>query len=357
MKKNFSTFLFAIVATTMPAVVSAAEPITVKIDTGTDVTLQDTDANEYYEIATSDELYAFAAAVNGGNNTINGELTANIIVNTGDVAGCEGIKAEGWRMWTPIGGASVTFEGGFNGNNYIISGLYFNDDKAGYVGVFGRTMRSTIQELGVENTYFHGDYSLGGIIGQNGYASYLTNCYSHATVVGDHDHVGGVVGYNFKATMSNCYHVGNVSGGTNYIGAVAGESYEATTSNCYYLAGATVGGVNGADVVGEAEAKTAAQFASGEVAYLLNEATSEGTLAWGQNIDNEATPDAYPVLGGATVYCKVISETEKEYTNTYVATLLDNLNTTNTNLQKLLRKGQLIILRDGVEYNAMGQEL
>ena len=28
-----------------------------------------------------------------------------------------------------------------------------------------------------------------------------------------------------------------------------------------------------------------------------------------------------------------------------------------TNTQKLLRNGQLIILRDGVEYNAMGQEL
>jgi hypothetical protein len=28
-----------------------------------------------------------------------------------------------------------------------------------------------------------------------------------------------------------------------------------------------------------------------------------------------------------------------------------------TNCQKTLRNGQLIILRDGVEYNAMGQEL
>ena len=38
-------------------------------------------------------------------------------------------------------------------------------------------------------------------------------------------------------------------------------------------------------------------------------------------------------------------------------TAVDNITTNNTNIQKLLRNGQLIIVRDGVEYNAMGQEL
>ncbi|MGN0582481.1 MAG: hypothetical protein ACI4KB_07240, partial [Oscillospiraceae bacterium] len=47
-----------------------------------------------------------------------------------------------------------------------------------------------------------------------------------------------------------------------------------------------------------ATCKTAEQFASGEVAYLLNGSTSEGTLAWGQTIGTEKSP----VLGGAKVY-------------------------------------------------------
>ena len=56
--------------------------ITVTIDTGAEITLYDTDGDSYYEIGTADELYAFAAAVNSGNITIiNGELTANIVVN------------------------------------------------------------------------------------------------------------------------------------------------------------------------------------------------------------------------------------------------------------------------------------
>ena len=36
---------------------------------------------------------------------------------------------------------------------------------------------------------------------------------------------------------------------------------------------------------------------------------------------------------------------------------VDNVHSQSTNCQKILRNGQLIILRDGVEYNAIGQEL
>ena len=38
-------------------------------------------------------------------------------------------------------------------------------------------------------------------------------------------------------------------------------------------------------------------------------------------------------------------------------TAVDNITTNNANIQKILRNGQLLILRDSVEYNAMGQEL
>ena len=38
-------------------------------------------------------------------------------------------------------------------------------------------------------------------------------------------------------------------------------------------------------------------------------------------------------------------------------TAVDNITTDNANIQKIMRDGQLIILRDGIEYNAMGQEL
>ena len=42
---------------------------------------------------------------------------------------------------------------------------------------------------------------------------------------------------------------------------------------------------------------------------------------------------------------------------TQSTTAVDNITTTTANIQKIMRNGQLIILRDGVEYNAMGAEI
>ncbi|MBB5266430.1 hypothetical protein HNP82_003587 [Catenibacillus scindens] len=62
-------------------------------------------------------------------------------------------------------------------------------------------------------------------------------------------------------------------------------------------------------------AKTAAEFASGEVTWLLNGSTSEGTLAWYQNLDNDQDKDTYPVLDSShgIVYC--IEEDPVRYSN------------------------------------------
>ena len=74
-----------------------AENLTVTIDTGVSVTLKDNDKDSYYDIGSADELYAFASAVNGGELTINGELTENIVVNEG-IMTRDTIDA---RVWTP----------------------------------------------------------------------------------------------------------------------------------------------------------------------------------------------------------------------------------------------------------------
>ena len=53
---------------------------------------------------------------------------------------------------------------------------------------------------------------------------------------------------------------------------------------------------------------------------------------------------------------KTIKSHSGEFT-TQSTTAVDNITTNNANIQKIIRDGQFIILRDGVEYNAMGQEL
>ena len=53
---------------------------------------------------------------------------------------------------------------------------------------------------------------------------------------------------------------------------------------------------------------------------------------------------------------KTIKSHSGEFT-TQSTTAVDNITTNNANIQKIIRDGQLIILRDGVEYNAMGQKM
>lgn len=82
---------------------------------------EDRDGDGTYEISSAGQLYWFADKVNNGEYSLNAVLTADISVNEGDVSGCDGNKAEGWRDWTPIGNvsnignASNIYSGTFDG--------------------------------------------------------------------------------------------------------------------------------------------------------------------------------------------------------------------------------------------------
>ena len=53
---------------------------------------------------------------------------------------------------------------------------------------------------------------------------------------------------------------------------------------------------------------------------------------------------------------KTIKSHSGEFT-TQSTTAVENITTNNANIQKIMRDGQFIIVRDGVEYNAVGQEM
>ncbi len=262
-----------------------------------------------YEIGNAGQLYWFAEYVNAGNTSANAILTANIVVNEGTMTA----ETTGAREWTPISKGSG-YRGVFDGNDYTISGLYFNNSSdRGCFGLFGFVGdNGIIKNTGVINSYFNNYDYVGGVVGEN-YGT-ITNCYNEGEVIGYYS-VGGVVGYNGgtitncynkgyvggsffvggvasynSGTITNCYNTGEVNRWGNYVGGVVGDN-NGTTTNCYYLDTACSGGINDKDVAGSAEAKTAQQFASGEVAYLLGE-------AFGQKIGT----DTYPVLGGDKVY-------------------------------------------------------
>ncbi len=176
-----------------------------------------------------------------------------------------------------------------------------------------------------------GDNSVGGVAGynnaQNGANSTIKNCYNTAKVDGLFN-IGGVVGLNYSAnytadaSVDSCYNIGTVKG--NYgsqgvtrgynIGAVVGIIQQSgaaysKVSNCYYMDGCaedgsstiqngignTTPGSTTADVSGSTNSKTADQFISGEVTYLLN--GDQTTIVWYQTCG-----EGHPAFSGNQVY-------------------------------------------------------
>ena len=298
-----------------------------------------------YEIGNAGQLYWFAGLVNGTldgveqNTLANAILTANITVNENLLDSLqydtEGNVSNGsdFITWTPIadwmGNRTTQYSGTFDGNNKTVSGLYFNGDST-CIGLFGSSESDgNIKNVGVVDSYFKGNDHVGGVCGNN--AGTITNCYNagNLTAIESSATIGGICGYNNGGTIANCYNTGTVTatGSVASVGGVCGCSI-APISNCYNIgtvtatsSGADISGICGyyfgpvtncyylADTEDENGGKTAEQFASGEVAYLLsrgctvgegegeNAVTYSGSV-WGQNLATEN----YPVLNGETVY-------------------------------------------------------
>ena len=273
-----------------------------------------------YQIATADELRWFAGLVNGTLTDGTAQNAAAWATLTGDI----NLSGENW---TPIGSESTPYTGTFDGAGYTISGMVVNNPDSecqGFVGIL--RPGGAIQNLTLDETCtVSGGYYVGGVCGYNS-SSTITNCSNRGTVSGSFN-VGGVCGENDDdGTITNCSNSGKVSGSSN-VGGVCGNNDSGTITNCSNSgtvsgSGSNVGGVcgyNGGTIIdcywldtaystgigsgsGEATAKTADQFASGEVTYLLNESKSEGDLAWYQNLGDDG--DAFPVLDSThgTVY-------------------------------------------------------
>lgn len=109
----------------------------------------------------------------------------------------------------------------------------------------------------------------------------ITNCYVLASGIGS---VALCSGTN-SAVFANCYASGGE--GTKLYGSNSG-----IISNCYYLAGSTAGAAGGENIAAE-------DFTCGRVAYLLNQGTNTypGGV-WGQTIGTDSTP----LPGSMTVY-------------------------------------------------------
>ena len=195
------------------------------------------------------------------------------------------------------GTASGSTTGGVCGNN---SGSITNCYNTGNVheslytgGVCGNNWGSITSSYNTGSVAAGTRGYAGGVCGAN--SSTVTHCYNTGSVSGLSDaHVGGVCGAN-NSTVESCYNTGTVTYSGDYYnrdhgGGVCGSNNRGTVINCYWLDTAyDIAFSNGS---GDATEKTAEQFASGEVTWLLNGESTDGP--WRQNLGVAKLPSLSP---------------------------------------------------------------
>ena len=199
----------------------------------------------------------------------------------------------GWRKYYGI----------FDGNNHTISNVRRSD--TGYEVITPQNF-GTIKNVHVKNISdkcYGGEHTRQGIVCGDNYGI-VENCSVESAVIetvaqkensnyGKVMEYGALVGGNF-GTIRGCFASDITFHGEGVTWPLAHELPYSTIENTYYEAEVESGEI----------AKTAEQFASGEVCSLLNKGVTDGSQIWYQNIDNDAEQDAAPVADTShgTVY-------------------------------------------------------
>ena len=277
-------------------------------------------ADSLYQIGTPEELYWFAALVNGTltdvdqNTSACAVLVSDITVNNnllnsldeyGNPTGTVTIES-----WTPFGYYNsntdkACYSGTFDGQGHSINGLYRKQPDEGKISFCGVIGGGTIKNVAIIDSYFEGKFDVGGITGLSYVSGTIINCLYHGIVKGNRM-VGGICGAVYDITISDCFFNGEIrkfGDNQQYFGAICGYSANANHfKNCVYnkdlfdgyaIEDGTLESCTLTSVTG----MTTEEIASGKATHWLNRYQfGDGSIGWHQNIDNGKTKDAYPVL-------------------------------------------------------------
>jgi type IX secretion system substrate protein/GLUG motif-containing protein len=137
------------------------------------------------------------------------------------------------------------FTGHFDGKGYEIDSLFINQPNQGYIGLFGRTSRARIENIGVVNCDITGYDIVGGLVGQNSGSSVIHKSFATGNITGG-DHVGGLVGQNSGSSeLYNSYSTGSVAGNEKIGGLMGSNPISDVIYNSY-----STGSVTGKKYVG-----------------------------------------------------------------------------------------------------------
>lgn len=176
------------------------------------------DAEGNYLIDNAEDLFTFAAYVNGGGDTSGKTFT---LTNDIDISG----------KWTPVGQEGNLFNGTFDGNNHTISNITVTvtaDNKVGFFGFVDRD--ASIKNLKLNNVNVSGCAGVGGLVGEAAGFPYardgknIINCTVTGSVSGN-ECVGGLVGDNSCHPILNC-NVNVTVSGNEYVGGLVGLNGE-----------------------------------------------------------------------------------------------------------------------------------
>ena len=255
----------------------------------------------FYQLASADDLQWFAETVNGGNTTVNAQLTADIDFTANN---------------TMIGSANANYSGTFDGQGHKVTISLSGADN--YIGLF-QYLRGTVQNLVVDGHIKADGLLAAGIAACTGPNALIQRCVSNvdieSSVAGIAGH-SGLVAHSWALTIRDCVYTGTISGenSTHCAGLVGwcdgytemqtcimagtinvaegGDTSPISRlpngpiSNCYYMN--PIGNDYGATQV------TAEQLASGEICFQLN--GDQSSIVWYQTIGEDTCP--VPVKNG-----------------------------------------------------------
>lgn len=191
-----------------------------------------------YIIGTLSDLRKLANDVNSGTTYQDKyfKMTKDITINS-NVFDSDGMLNENgkFNQWTPIGNSERTsFCGVFDGGGHTISGLYINDNKQDYLGLFG-ILSGVIKNLNICDSYINGHNKCGGIAGTvTIYTNdpQIINCSFRGALEGL-NYGGGILGNNngYDCKVDRCVNYGIIFM-QMYAGGIVGGCNKATISNC-----------------------------------------------------------------------------------------------------------------------------
>ena len=182
-----------------------------------------------YQIKTADQLACFANSVTKGKS-YNGkfiEQISDIILNDNLNENIAAGNTEGLHIWLSAGNSNAVsprwFAGTYNGNNYVISGLYITDESSrGRKGLFSYTSNATLKNMILSDVYMNTTTAGSGAL--IGYAL-KTLTLDNITVSGTNETYvetsGGIIG-TFYGASNGLYTSIRISNTTNNISNVDG---------------------------------------------------------------------------------------------------------------------------------------